>query len=47
MYYDADALMDQFDEWDSKERRRDFIERMEHKLYKKEHRFGRARNNHR
>lgn len=34
---EADALMEQFDKWDSRARKREFISRMEHKLYRKEH----------
>lgn len=39
---EAEDLMDNFEKWDSRQRKRDFIERMEHKLYRKE-RQGRAR----
>lgn len=37
----AQEIMDKFDKWDSRTRRRDFIARMEHKLYTKERRSGR------
>jgi hypothetical protein len=33
---EADELMEQFEKWDDKIRKRDFISRMEHKLYRKE-----------
>lgn len=33
---DADALMETFDKWDSRERRERFLRRMEHKLNIKE-----------
>jgi len=32
----AQQLMEMYDKWDSKERRRNFIARMEHKLHNKE-----------
>lgn len=35
---EAETLMENFDKWDSQQRKRDFIVRMEHKLYRKEHR---------
>ncbi|HVW23006.1 MAG TPA: hypothetical protein VHB51_00770 [Candidatus Saccharimonadales bacterium] len=38
---EADALMEQFDKWDDHSRKRDFINRMEHKLYRKERRIRR------
>ena len=37
----AQAIMDEYDKWDSQMRRRDFIARMEHKLSSKERRSGR------
>ena len=38
----AQEIMDKYDKWDDHTRRRDFIARMEHKLYSKERRFSRA-----
>lgn len=38
MYYDEDALMDSFAEWDSREKRERFIKRMQHKFHAKEQR---------
>lgn len=35
-YDEAEQLMDDFEKWDSQARKRDFISRMEHKLYRKE-----------
>jgi hypothetical protein len=35
------ALMDQYDRWDDRQRRRGFIARMEHKLRAKEDRYRR------
>ena len=37
----ANELMDLYDKWDSRERRRNFLSRMERKLHSKERRFGR------
>lgn len=37
----AMQLMDMYDKWDSKDRRRNFIARMEHKLRTKESRQSR------
>lgn len=36
----AQELMEMYDKWDSRERRRSFIQRMEHKLNAKERRSG-------
>jgi hypothetical protein len=36
MTYDEDRLMETFDKWDSRDRRKRFIRRMEHKLNAKE-----------
>jgi hypothetical protein len=33
---EADELMEQFEKWDNHTRKREFISRMEHKLYRKE-----------
>jgi len=38
----AQEIMEQYDKWDNRERRRDFISRMEHKLYSKERRTTRT-----
>jgi len=38
---EAERLMDDFEKWDSQNRKRDFITRMERKLHRKE-RFGRS-----
>ena len=38
---EADALMNEFEKWDVKHARHDFITRMERKLYRKE-RLGRS-----
>jgi len=38
----AQQLMDMYDKWDSKERRHNFIARMEHKLRSKESRQDRS-----
>ena len=38
----AQEIMDKYEKWDSRSRRRDFIARMEHKLYSKERRFDRT-----
>ena len=35
-YDEAERLMDEFEKWDSTSRKRDFIDRMEHKLHRKE-----------
>jgi len=40
---DAQQLMDMYDKWDSRDRRRNFIARMEHKLRSKEDRLDRNR----
>ncbi|HEX7368365.1 MAG TPA: hypothetical protein VF261_01770 [Candidatus Saccharimonadales bacterium] len=37
----AQELMDMYDKWDNRERRRNFISRMEHKLDSKERRSTR------
>lgn len=37
----AQEIMDQYDKWDDQVRRRDFVARMEHKLYTKERRTSR------
>ena len=42
MSYNEDQFMETFDKWDDRNRRQRFIQRMEHKLYTKEHRFDRA-----
>jgi len=34
---EAERLMDDFEKWDSQDRKRDFITRMERKLHRKEH----------
>ena len=39
---DAEALMNEFEKWDAKQAKHDFITRMERKLYRKEH-YGRSR----
>ncbi len=39
----AQQLMEFYDKWDNRERRRNFIARMEHKLYSKERRPERTR----
>jgi len=33
---EAEALMDEFEKWDSRQAKHAFITRMEHKLYRKE-----------
>ena len=38
---EAEALMNEFEKWDAKHARHDFITRMERKLYRKE-RLGRS-----
>jgi hypothetical protein len=40
---EAEALMDEFVKWDSRQAKHDFIARMEHKLSRKE-RMGRPSN---
>ncbi|HVX24560.1 MAG TPA: hypothetical protein VG992_04450 [Candidatus Saccharimonadales bacterium] len=35
---EAEALMEAFERWDDHSRKREFITRMERKLYRKEHR---------
>ena len=40
MSNDDDALMNEFEKWDAKQAKHDFITRMERKLYRKE-RYGR------
>ncbi len=35
-YEEADQLMDNFEKWDAKSARKDFLARMEHKLRHKE-----------
>jgi hypothetical protein len=37
---EAEQLMDEFEKWDAKHAKHDFISRMERKLHRKEH-FGR------
>ena len=39
---EAEALMEEFDKWDSRQAKHNFITRMEHKLYRKE-RLGNSR----
>jgi hypothetical protein len=41
----ADTLMENFDRWNDDDKRKRFINRMQHKLYAKEHRI--SRNSHR
>lgn len=36
-YEEADQLMENFEKWDEKSARKDFLARMEHKLSHKEH----------
>ena len=36
MHYNEDALYEEFDKWDSKDKRKRFLSRMEHKLHAKE-----------
>ena len=38
---EAEELMDEFEKWDTRQAKHDFISRMEHKLYRKE-RLSRA-----
>ncbi len=38
---EAEQVMDNFEKWDNRSRKRDFIARMERKLYRKE-RLGRS-----
>jgi hypothetical protein len=38
---EAEVLMSEFEKWDEKQAKHDFITRMEHKLYRKE-RLGRS-----
>ncbi len=38
---EAENLMSEFEKWDAKQAKHDFITRMEHKLYRKE-RMGRS-----
>ena len=38
---DAQEIVERYERWDSRTRRRNFIARMEHKLYTKEHRRDR------
>ena len=40
-YEEADDFMHNFDKWDAKHAKQDFLSRMEHKLSRKE-RFGRS-----
>lgn len=40
---EAEELMNEFEKWDAKRAKHDFITRMEHKLYRKE-RMGRSSN---
>lgn len=39
---EADQLLDRFERWDSKRNRRDFIHRMERKMYRKKERYNRS-----
>jgi hypothetical protein len=38
---EAEVLMSEFEKWDAKQAKHEFINRMEHKLYRKE-RLGRS-----
>jgi len=40
---EAEALMDEFEKWDSRQAKHAFITRMEHKLYRKERTGRQAR----
>lgn len=37
-YDEAEKLMDEIERWEDRKQRRNFINRMEHKLYRKERR---------
>lgn len=39
MYYDEDALMNDFDKWNDQTKRQRFLNKMKHKLNAKENRF--------
>ena len=38
----AQAIMEKYEKWDSRSKRRDFIARMEHKLFSKGRRLDRS-----
>jgi hypothetical protein len=38
----AQQIMDKYEKWDNRTKRRDFIARMEHKLFTKERRHDRS-----